>query len=268
MRIRIITALKTATITALLTLFLVACTTTGSEKNVVKRKKSPNLKEASELNVQLAVGYIQRKQYKPAKEKLIKAIDQDSDNFEAYKTLAYLYALLGLTDKAEEQYNIALESNPDDADLSNSYGAFLCSIGKLDEAQEKLKAAYSNPFYEGVYLAESNAGSCFIKQGEYKKAEKLLRKSLRIQPKLPGSLISMAEVGIKTERYLMARAYIQRYHEVRQASPDSLWIQIQAEKALGAKEHYMKYARQLINDFPDSDEAGWVEAQARNEQFR
>jgi len=78
----------------------------------------------------------------------------------------------------------------------------------------------------------------------------------------------MAEVGVKTERYLMARAYIQRYHVERPASADSLWLQIQAEKALGAKEHYIKYARQLINDFPDSDEAGWVEAQARNEQIR
>ena len=72
----------------------------------------------------------------------------------------------------------------------------------------------------------------------------------------------------KTERYLMARAYIQRYHAVAAPSAASLWIQIQAEKALGAKDHYMKYARQLISEFPDSDEAGWVEAQARNEQLR
>ena len=67
---------------------------------------------------------------------------------------------------------------------------------------------------------------------------------------------------------MMARAYIQRYHGVKAASAESLWIQIQAEKALGAEKHYMKYAIQLINDFPDSDEAGWVEAQARNEQLR
>jgi len=78
----------------------------------------------------------------------------------------------------------------------------------------------------------------------------------------------MAEVGVKTERYLMARAYIQRYHAVQAPSAASLWIQIQAEKALGAKDHYMKYARKLIKDFPDSDEAGWVEAQARSEQLR
>ena len=253
-------------ITVCISCFLIACSSMGGGTSV--KQKEPNLIEASELNVKLAVGYIQRQQYAPAREKLEKAIEQDPDNLVAYKTLAYLYALLGLEEEAIEKYDEALELKSDDSDLLNSYGAFLCSINRLDEAQEKLKLAYSNPFYESIYLAQSNAGSCFIKQGEYKKAEALLRQSLRIEPKVPGSLISMADVGIKTERFLMARAYIQRYHAVKSPSPESLWIQVQAEKALGAKDHYMKYARQLINDFPDSDEAGWVEAQARNEQFR
>jgi len=268
---KITTIIKNALIVVFLASFLVACTTTA-DKSVVTTKKTTkrkaNLKEASMLNTELAIGYIQRQQYKAAKEKLDKAIDQNSDNTAAYKTLAYLYSLLGLEEKAEIKYSEALELSPDDSDLLNSYGAFLCRIDKLDEAQESFKLAYSDPFYESLYLAQSNAGSCYIKQQEYKKAEALLRKSLRKQPNLPGSLISMAEVGIKTERYLMARAYIQRYHAVRSESSESLWIQIQAEKALGAQDFYMKYARQLINDFPDSDEAGWVEAQAGNEQFR
>ena len=246
---------------------LAACTT-GGEQKAGRKKGQPNLKDAAELNVQLAVGYIELKQYTPARDKLIKAIEQAPDNVDAYKTLAYLYALLGLKDEADTMYNEALDLNSDDSELLNSYGAFLCASGKLDEAQELFEKAYSNPFYEALYLAESNAGSCYIKQEKYRKAEVLLRKSLRKQPKLPGSLISMAEVGIKTERYMMARAYIQRYHAVKSPSAESLWIQIQAEKALGAHDHYMKYARQLINKFPDSDEAGWVEAQARNEQFR
>lgn len=259
--------IKIALITVFLTLSLAACSTGGEQKKEIKTSK-PNLKAASELNVELAVGYIQRKQYPTAKEKLEKAIKQNPENAEAYKTLAYLYALLGLNDEAEELYKEALELKPEDSDLSNYYGTFLCSIGKLDEAQDRFKVAYSNPFYESIYLAESNAGSCYLEQQEYKKAEALLRKSLRVQPNLPGSLISMAEVGVKTERYLMARAYIQRYHLVKPASPESLWIQIQAEKSLGAQDHYMKYARKLIKQFPDSDEAGWVEAQARNEQLR
>ena len=264
--------IKKAFIAILLASFLVGCTTTTTTTdtfgNTKEIKSEANLKEAAELNTQLAVGYIQRKQYKPAKDKLDKSIEQNPDYLPAYKTLAYLYALLGQTEKAQEKYEQALDLKPDDSDLSNSYGAFLCTLGRYDEAQEMLKVAYSDPFYESLYLAESNAGSCYIKQGEYKKAEALLRKSLRAQPKLPGSLISMAEVGLKTERYLMARAYIQRYHAVKSASAESLWIQSQAEKNLGAKDHYLKYARQLIKDFPDSDEAGWVEAQARSEQLR
>lgn len=254
-------------ITICITVFLAACTTTGNEAPV-KQASKPNLREASELNTKLAVGYIQRQQYKSARDKLEKAIEQNPDNVVAYKTLAYLYALLGLKDRADDTYAEALELKPDDPDLLNSYGAFLCSIGKLDAAQEALKKAYSDPFYEGLYLAQSNAGSCYLKQQEYKKAEELLRKSLRAQPDLAGSLISMAEVGLKTERYLMARAYIQRYHSVTAATAESLWIQTQAERGLGAHDHYLKYARQLIKDFPDSDEAGWVEAQAVNEHLR
>jgi type IV pilus assembly protein PilF len=263
--------IKNVLVVVLLATFLAACTTT-SDKSVVTTKtvtkSKENLKEASELNTQLAIGYIQRQQYKPAKDKLEKAIVQNENNLTAIMTLAYLYGLLGLEEEAEIKYKEAMELAPDDPELLNSYGAFLCANNRLDEAQEKFELAYSNPFYEKIYLAQSNAGSCLVKQGDYKKAEPLLRQSLRAQPKLPGSLISMADVGIKTERYLMARAYIQRYHQVKPASPESLWIQIQAERALGAKDHYMKYARQLISDFPDSDEAGWVEAQARNEQLR
>ena len=256
----------------LLSSVLASCTTTSDQSAITTKKtkasSGPNFKDASELNTKLAVGYIQRKQYKAAKEKLEKAIEQDDENLDAYKTFAYLYALLGLPEKAQTKYEEALDINSEDSDLANSYGAFMCSLGKYDEAQKSLKIAYTNPFYEGVYLAQSNAGSCYMKQQEYKKAEPLLRQSLRIQSTLPGSLISMAELGVKTERYLMARAYIQRYHAVRAPSAESLWIQVQAEKALGDEKHYMKYARQLISDFPDSDEAGWVEADARNAQFR
>jgi type IV pilus assembly protein PilF len=255
-------------IAAFISITLVSCSSVPIGGGTTVQKDGPNLKDASEINVQLAVGYIQRQQYGPARDKLEKAIEQDKSNLVAYKTLAYLYALLGMEDEAIDKYNEALDMKPNDPDLLNSYGAFLCSIDKLDEAQEKLKLAYSNPFYDSIYLAQSNAGSCLIKQGKYKEAEALLRKSLRVEPKLPGSLISMADIGIKTDRYLMARAYIERYHAVKPPSPESLWIQIQAEKALGSKDYYMKYVKQLINDFPDSDEAGWAETQARNEQFR
>ncbi len=246
---------------------LSACSNMG-EQRIEKKPSEANLSEAAKVNIELGVGYIQRKQFKAAKDKLEKAIEQDPDNAEAYRTLAYLYSMLGLSEQAEEKYEEALKLQPNDPEILNGYGAFLCAHGELEKAQEKFKLAYSNPFYDSLYLAQSNAGSCYLQEGKYVEAEALLRKSLRVQPRLAGSLISMAEIGVKTEKYLMARAYVQRYHEVKKPTAESLWILVQAEKALGAREHYMKYARQLIKDFPDSDEAGWLEAQARNESFR
>ncbi|MDT8281453.1 MAG: type IV pilus biogenesis/stability protein PilW [Gammaproteobacteria bacterium] len=248
--------------------FLAACETTSSMQKTTVKTQEPDLMQAAELNTQLAVGYIQRKQYKPARDKLEKAIEQNPNYLPAYKTLAYLYAVLGQPEKAEERYQQALELKPLDADLSNNYGAFLCTQGKYDEAQQSFKVAYSDPFYESTYLAESNAGSCYVEQGNYELGEAFLRKSLRKDPKLAGSLISMADIAIKTERYLMARAYIERYNAVKTPTAASLWIQVLAEKNLGAKEYYMKYAREILEKFPDSDEAGWVEAQARSDRPR
>ena len=98
--------------TAICALLLAACTTTTTVTEDTapgKTVSKVNLKEASEINTQLGVGYIQRQQYKAAKEKLEKAIEQNPNNVIAYKTLAYLYALLGLTDEADKKYEEALE---------------------------------------------------------------------------------------------------------------------------------------------------------------
>ena len=62
---------------------LSACT--SKEEIVVDRKVSePDLIQASALNVQLALGYIEREQLGIAQKKLDKAIEQDPDNVDAY----------------------------------------------------------------------------------------------------------------------------------------------------------------------------------------
>jgi type IV pilus assembly protein PilF len=220
------------------------------------------------LNVQLAIGYIDRDQLGIAQEKLNKAIEQDSDNVDAYTTMAYLKRKVNELEEAEKYYLEALDIKSTNPNIHNNYGGLLCQMGRYDDALKEIRLAYEDPFYETPYLAYANAGTCLLDKGDYKEAEKMLRKALRDQPNYAGALISMAEIGVKTEKYLMARAYIQRYHAVARPTAESLWLQIQSEKALGAEEHYLKYARRLLKDFPDSDEAGMLEEMARNERIR
>ena len=246
---------------------LSACT--SKEEIVVDRKVSePDLIQASALNVQLALGYIEREQLGIAQKKLDKAIEQDPDNVDAYTTMAYLKRKVRELDEAEDYYLKALDIKSDDPNIHNSYGGLLCQMGRYDDALKEIARAYDNPFYETPYLAYANAGTCLLDKGDYQQAETMLRRALRDQPNYAGALLSMADIGVKTEKWLMARAYIQRYHAVARPTSESLWLQVQSEKALGAQEHYLKYSRQLLQDFPDSDEAGLLEEMARNERTR
>ena len=246
---------------------LSACST-KDEMVVDKKVSEPDLEQASALNVQLAIGYIDREQLGIAQEKLDKAIEQDPKNIDAYTTMAYLKRKVNELDQAEEYYLEALDIKSTNPNIHNNYGGLLCQMGRYDEALKEIRLAYEDPFYETPYLAYANAGTCLLDKGDYKEAEKMLRKALRDQPNYAGALISMAEIGVKTNKYLMARAYIQRYHAVAKPTAESLWLQIQSEKALGAEEHYLKYARRLLKDYPDSDEAGLLEEMARNERIR
>ena len=117
-------------------------------------------------------------------------------------------------------------------------------------------------------MARSNAGSCLVQNGEYVKAEKLLRRALRSDKNLSGALLSMAEIGVNTNKYLMSRAYIQRFHITNNPTAESLWIQIQTEKALKSKKHYQQYSELLLKRFPDSTEAGLLEDMKRDERSR
>jgi type IV pilus assembly protein PilF len=246
---------------------LSACST-KDEMVVDKKVSEPDLQQASALNVQLAIGYIDRDQLGIAQDKLDKAIEQDPKNIDAYTTMAYLKRKVKELEQAEKYYLEALDIKSTNPNIHNNYGGLLCQMGRYDDALKEIRLAYEDPFYETPYLAYANAGTCLLDKGEYKEAEKMLRKALRDQPNYAGALISMAEIGVKTEKYLMARAYIQRYHAVAKPNAESLWLQIQSEKALGAEEHYLKYARRLLKDFPDSDEAGMLEEMARNDRIR
>lgn len=236
----------------LVSTLLMACSTDPAQK-----KKESNLRDAAKMNVQLASGYIQRGQLEIAKEKLTKAIEQDPEFVPAFTTMALLMEMIDEPTEAENYYLDALDLDPRNPDLQNNYGQFLCKQKKIDEAIKHLQKAIDNQFYETPERAYANMGYCLMQgdKPDYKKAEVNLRKAIKMNPQMSTALLSMGELGVKTKQYLMARAYMQRYHAVGHKTAHSLWLQIQAEKALGDKKYYIELSRELLKTFPDSPEA-------------
>jgi len=229
----------------------------GGADKVKSTRGKPDLKKAAKINVQLASGYMKRGKFEVAKEKLEKAIEQDDEYVPAYTTYAVLMEVTGDIDEAESYYLEALDIDNKNPELHNNYGSFLCKHGKFTEAIEELNKALRNRFYETPETVHANLGFCLLKgeYPDYKKSEYHLRKALSIQPNMGTALMTMGELALETERFLMARAYMQRYHAIALPSAKSLWYQIQAEKALGDEKHFIEISRELLEKFPESPEA-------------
>jgi type IV pilus assembly protein PilF len=160
---------------------------------------------------------------------------------------------------AEDHYKEAINIDPLYAEAQNAYGVFLCKHARYKEADQHFNKALKNPIYRTPQLVYANAGYCAYQSKQNSLAEAYLRKALQIQPTNSVALYHMAALSYDTQKFLRARAYLQRYHDVVKPSPKSLMLGINIENRLGDKDAIASYKLLLKSEFPDSDEAGKVD---------
>jgi type IV pilus assembly protein PilF len=210
---------------------------------------------AARANTQLGVEYLREKNYELAKVRLLKAIDEAPGYATAHDAIAILYTQVGDTEQAEKHYRRSLKINPDNADAHNNYGQFLCSIGRYDEAEKQFRIAVDNPYYKTPQIPLLNAGLCMAARKDSAAAEKYYRIAIDKDPKYAPALYQMAELSFAAKEYLRTRAWLQRFDEAGTPTPQSLWLGVQTEYALGDHQAWGNYALQLRSKFPDSDQA-------------
>jgi type IV pilus assembly protein PilF len=147
-----------------------------------------------------------------------------------------------------------------DSSAQNNFGSFLCRTGRYDEAEQHFRQALNNSLYVRPEVAYSNAGSCMMTAGNLDKAESYFRSALERNPRIPAALEGMAEISFQQQRYLPARAYLQRYEEVGELRAKGLWLGVRVERALGDEAAAQTYASRLRTTYPDSHETGELEA--------
>ena len=235
-------------------LLLAGCTpgTSTRDRNL---QPSAQTNEAALANLGLGVEYMRRGEYDKALEKLDKARQADPAYPLTYNSYGVLYQQLGDPQRAEQNFKRALQLDPNNSATMNNYGRFLCQRGQPKEAEEMLLRAASNPLYETPEIPITNAGSCALSDGRAEDAEKLFRRALEFDPRIPAALLNMAQLSYNHGRHLPARGYLQRYVAVAKHTATSLWLGIQIEQQLGDKDAVSSYALQLRNNYPDSEQA-------------
>lgn len=218
-------------------------------------KPPSNPQNAADLNAQLGLAYMEQGEYEQAMRKLQHAVELDSRSANAHHYLAELYKKLGQNREAEEHFRKALSLAPSDPMLLNNYGVFLCGQRRLDEAQKNFLAAVKQPFYRTPEVAYNNAGLCAMEMPDLAKAEEYFRAALRLNPNMPDALYEMADLKFKQQEYLSSRAFLQRYLDVAPATAPILWLGVRVERNLDDKSTAAKYAKQLQEKFPSSQES-------------
>ncbi len=210
--------------------------------------------EASDVNTEMGLGYLQQNNYELASEKLLKALRQNPESVKANYVYAVLQDKLEQKELAEFHYQKATELDPKNSEAANNFGAFLCRNGRELESEKYFIRAVKNPLYKTPEYAYFNAAACLLKVDKVQPGKEYLRKALAAKSDFAPALLAMGDVLYEEGDYSNAKIYLDRYHLVSRASARSLWLTIRNTLELDDQGDIEELAKRLEAEFPDSQE--------------
>jgi len=212
-------------------------------------------KEAAIYNVQLGLSYMQQGDLVRAKDKLDRALTQDSNSADVHSARALLFQRMGQSDKADAEFRQALHLKPDDPDIVNNYAVYLCSAGRTDEGVKRFEEAARNPLYTTPWAAYDNAGVCLRAAKRDDKARPYFVRALQLRPNFAEAAFQLADLQFQHGDLTGARSQIDSFMGSFETTPDLLLLGTRVARAQHDRVAEQRYARKLQLDFPGTDQA-------------
>ena len=225
-------------------LLLAACA--GSAQRASKQR------DAAAYNVQLGVAYMNQGDLARAKDKLDRALSQDSDNADVHSARAMLFERMGDTDKADSEFRTAMRMAPHDPNIVNNYAVYLCQSGRTDEGVKRFLEAAHNALYTTPEAAYTNAGVCLRAAKRDDEARADFVRALQVRPAFAEAAYQLADLQFQHHELAPARATIDNFIASNPATPDLLLLGVRVARAQGDRVAAMRFTRHLQLDFPGS----------------
>jgi len=233
-------------------IFLIAGCVTSTTTTTANFEESD---DAAEQNYSLGARYYQNGNYEIAKVRFERALELDPKLADAHYMLALTHEQLGNPRLATQHYERAVRVEPGNHNARNAYAVFLCRQQRYKEAVKQFDKALKDSDNNTRYVMYTNAGACMTQKPDFEKAEDYFRKALEERATYAEALIQLAALKFKTENFLQARAFLQRFLASNETSPGVLYLGVQIEKALQDDRAATDYMNQLLREFPNSPEA-------------
>ncbi len=210
-----------------------------------------NTDAAAKNRVSLGLTYLSNGNFSQAKANLDKALNFAPKSADAHFAMAYYYQQVDELELTEEYYLKALKLAPEDPNIINSYGAFLCEQGQYEKAKSYFLRAVSSKSYVSTAETYENLAICAVDQGKTDEAVAFFESALNHQPTRGKSLFFLAQLQKDQGNYGEAKKTLWKYDRVSRVSPESLWLSYEIAQGLGDTEAALGYGELMKSMFPE-----------------
>jgi len=212
-------------------------------------------RRAAEAHTSLAGEYYQRGNLPVALAETRLAIKEDATYFPAYNIQGLVYMELREDGPAREAFDKALRISPNNPEVMNNFGWFLCLRNETSRGLELLQRAATDNMYPTPEKAYLSAGLCLRRAGRSAEAEDYLRRAVLIRPDLIGALYNLAAINFERGNLRDAEIYLLRYMRLATPNLESLVMGVKIARANNDGAAEESFLQQLRRRFPDAPEA-------------
>jgi type IV pilus assembly protein PilF len=226
----------------------------GAQGELQTSSDQTDNQKRARIRLQLAVGYYEQRQMSVALDEIKQALQADPDFSDAYSMRALIYMEMGETRLAEDNFLHAIKLAPNDPDVRNNYGWFLCQNGRVAQSIAHFETTLKNRAYQSPTKALNNAGICSLKMNDQVTAERFFVQAFQLDPGNLSTNTNLARIYFGRRDYERARFYIGRVIKADVFNADVLWLAIKIEHKLEDRMAEASLATQLRRRYPTSSE--------------
>lgn len=219
-----------------------------------KASQPPKLTREGLVNLSLALNYLDAGNLQGSLIRAQKALHTDPKSADVHLAIGMIHDRMGNQDLASAAFARALKLDPEDGNVHNTYGAWLCQHQTAAEAEPHFQKALLNPGKSSTRNILLNAGRCAYKAGELDKSEQHLRAALEKSPAHAATLLLLAEVKHAQGQDFEARAFLQRREALGPLDARTYELAAEIETGAGDPKAAERYRTLLREKFPDHQE--------------
>jgi type IV pilus assembly protein PilF len=211
-------------------------------------------RERAKVHTDLGIAYLRDGKYEIALNEARIALDTFNNYAPAHNLKGLLHMALGQNDQAEAAFRQAVSLAPNNPEISNNFGWFLCQTGKVKESFTYFNQVIRNPLYKTPAKVLHNMGVCALMDKDDVSGESYLFRALKLDPNNLRAYYLLADIEYRRGHFQDARDWLKKLHGKMEPTAETIWLNLRIDRKSGDRKSEAANTGLLRSKFRDSPE--------------